>query len=258
MRSRALPLVICALLFPACTVEDAADFTHAEDQENGDGMGVDEASAGPGVRVPASLNLDRRGVFYLTFDDGPSPRYTRSILRVLAAHRAPAAFFVTGANLAGNEAIVREMRAAGHIVASHQWSHVVATQAQFTQWVPRQRAALDTLLGERLPRLFRYPYGAGTTAKETILRENGYADGGIGWDVDSLDWCYGPDGICDRAPAAFRSDMVGYVMSQARARGGGVVLFHDIQSITANRLDALMTQMEQSGWRFGALPTTGR
>jgi len=258
MNRRSIAALLVALLSPACTVEDAADYVHAEDEENGDGMGVDEAAAGPGVRVPTSLNLDRRGVFYLTFDDGPSPRYTRSILRTLAAHNAPATFFVTGANIANNQTILREVRAAGHVVASHQWSHVVATAAQFSQWVPRQRDALDTLFGERIPRLFRYPYGAGTNAKEAVLRANGYSDGGIGWDVDSLDWCYGPDAYCDRAPMAYRRDMVGYVMAQAMARGGGVVLFHDIQGITATKLDEVLTRMERAGYRFAALPTAGR
>lgn len=259
MNRRALALLVAAALYaPACTVEDPADFTHAEDEENGDGLGVDEATAGPGVRVPASLNLDRRGVFYLTFDDGPSPRYTRTILGILARHRAPAAFFVTGANIASNAAILREIHAAGHVIANHQWSHVVATAAQFAQWVPRERDLLDTTLGARLPRLFRYPYGAGTNAKETVLRSNGYSDGGIGWDVDSLDWCYGPDAFCDRAPAAYQRDMVGYVMAQARARGGGVILFHDIQGITASKLDDVLTRMEAAGYRFAALPTDGR
>ncbi|MBL8604202.1 MAG: polysaccharide deacetylase family protein [Myxococcales bacterium] len=240
-----------------CTADNVEDYVHGEDEEMGDSVLGEEAGAAPGVRVPSTVTLDRRGVFYLTFDDGPSPRYTRRILQVLAAHRAPATFFTTGANLAGNEAIVREIEAAGHIVASHQWSHVVATTEQLRTWAPRQRARLDEILGHAHTRYFRYPYGSGSTAKEAVLREAGYPDGGIGWDVDTLDWCYA-SGTCSRAPAAFRSNFTGFVMSEARRRGGGVILFHDIQGVTANNLDAILTQMEAAGYRFANLPTAGR
>jgi peptidoglycan/xylan/chitin deacetylase (PgdA/CDA1 family) len=238
-----------------CTA-DPEDFAHEDDAEEGDSQyGVDEAAAAPGVRVPASLSLETRNTVYLTFDDGPSARYTRRIMAVLAAHHAPAAFFVTGANIAGNEAILREESAAGHRVANHQWSHVVATSAQFTTFLTRERDALDRALGAPHPRLFRYPYGSGSTAKEAVVRANGYPDGGIGWNVDTLDWCFGPDAYCDKVPTAYRRDYVGWVVSEARRTGGGVMLFHDIQGITATNLDAILTRLEGLGYRFGALPS---
>jgi hypothetical protein len=133
---------------------------------------------------------------------------------------------------------------------------VIATPAQLRQWVPREADLLDAVTGRRLPRLFRYPYGSGTAEKETILRSFGYADGGIGWDVDSLDWCFGSTGRCDRASAAYRSNYVEWVISEARRVGGGVILFHDIQGVTARNLDTLLTRLEGYGYTFGAIPTT--
>lgn len=250
---RALALGLSLSL--GCTA-DPEDFAHEDDADNGDSQyGVSEAAAAPGVRVPASLGLTRGGTFYLTFDDGPSARYTRRIMEVLARHSAPATFFISGANIAGNEAIIREENTAGHRVASHQWSHVVATSAQFTGFVTRERDALDRVLGAPHPRLFRYPYGAGSTAKETVVRAAGYPDGGVGWDVDTLDWCFGPDAYCDRVPTAYRRDYVGWVVSEARRIGGGVMLFHDIQGVTATNLDTILTRMEALGYRFAALPS---
>lgn len=238
-----------------CTA-DPEDFVHEDDAEEGDSQyGVSEAAAAPGVRVPASLALQGRGTFYLTFDDGPSARYTRRIMEVLARHEAPATFFFSGANIAGNEAIIREVHAAGHRVASHQWSHVIATSTQFTSFVTRERDALDRVLGTAHPRLFRYPYGAGSTAKETVLRASGYPDGGIGWNVDTLDWCFGSDAYCDKVPMAYRRDYVGWVVSESSRLGGGVMLFHDIQGVTASNLDAILTRMEGLGYRFAALPS---
>ncbi len=254
IRIRTIALA-AALLGTACMTESPEDFAHRDDDPMGDSVGV-EAAGSVGVRVPASLNLDRRGKFYLTFDDGPSGVYTPQILATLRAHRAPATFFMTGANIAGNEAIIRDLDTRGHLVASHQWSHVIATEAQFRAWVPREADLLDQVTGRRLPRLFRYPYGAGTSGKETILRANGYSHGGIGWDLDTLDWCFGGGGgRCDRAGAQYRSDYVGWVVSEARRLGGGVVLFHDIQGITARNLDAILTRMEAAGFTFAQLPT---
>jgi len=247
--------LLLALTASGCVVESAEDFAHRDDDPMGDSVGVEESGA-VGVRVPSSLNLDRRGRFYLTFDDGPSGVYTPQILATLRAHNAPATFFVTGANVAGNEAILRDLDTRGHLVASHQWSHVVATAEQFRQWVPRQATLLDEVTGRTLPRLFRYPYGAGTAAKETVLRANGYTHGGIGWDIDTLDWCYGGGGgRCDRATTAYRSDFVGWVVSECQRRGGGVVLFHDIQGITARNLDTILTRLEGLGYSFAQLPT---
>ncbi len=252
--SRVLALAL-ALSSSGCLVESAEDFAHRDDDPIGDSVGVEE-SGSIGVRVPSSLNLDRRGRFYLTFDDGPSGVYTPQILATLRAHSAPATFFVTGANVAGNESILRDLDTRGHLVASHQWSHVVATAAQFQSWVPRQAALLDEVTGRTLPRLFRYPYGAGTSAKETVLRANGYTHGGIGWDIDTLDWCFGGGGgRCDRASAAYRADFVGWVVSECQRRGGGVVLFHDIQGITARNLDTILTRLEGLGYSFAQLPT---
>lgn len=246
---------VLPLLALGCMASDVEDVANTDDMPSGDSVDVGAAGA-IGVRVPASLNLDRRGKFYLTFDDGPSAVYTPQILATLRAHRAPATFFMTGTNLAGNEAIVRDLDLRGHLVASHQWSHVVATAAQFRAWVPRQADALDAIVGRRIPRLFRYPYGAGTAEKETILRANGYTHGGIGWDLDTLDWCFGGgNGRCDRAGAMYRNDFVGWVVSEARRLGGGVILFHDIQGITARNLDAILTRLEMAGYTFAALPT---
>lgn len=254
MRRLTALLVLASAFATACVADPVEDAPNLDDQPMGDSVAVEDASA-IGVRVPASLNLDRDHRFYLTFDDGPSSVYTPQILATLRAHRAPAAFFITGANIAGNEDIIRDELAQGHVVASHQWVHDTATIAQFRQWVPREAAALDAAAGQPLPRLFRYPYGAGTAQKEAILREYGYVDGGIGWNLDSLDWCFGNAGRCDRASAAYRSNYVEWVVSEARRLNGGVILFHDIQGTTARNLDAILTRLEALGYTFGALPT---
>ena len=47
-----------------------------------------------------------------------------------------------------------------------------------------------------------------------------------------------------------RNDMQAYVLSQVRATGGGVILFHDIHQNTADHLDAILTALEAEGVTF--------
>jgi len=59
----------------------------------------------------------------LTFDDGPSPVYTRQILRILAAARVPASFEIIGLLGAAYPGIMRAENAAGMALVNHTWTH---------------------------------------------------------------------------------------------------------------------------------------
>ena len=244
---------LLALVLVACAPVDEEELVH-DDAELGDSLPFDEGKA-DGYGVPASLGLDKNRVVYLTFDDGPSAVHTPRVLDTLRAHGAKATFFITGGSIAGNEGLIRRMRDEGHIVANHQWSHVIASSTQFRGWVTRERDLLRSIAGE-MPQFFRYPYGAMASWKETILKAEGYLDGGVGWDIDTLDWDFGPDGVAARAevPATYKRNFEGYVMYRMNQRGGGVMLMHDVQSITAQRLDSILTRLEHDGYRFGELP----
>jgi peptidoglycan/xylan/chitin deacetylase (PgdA/CDA1 family) len=61
----------------------------------------------------------------LTFDNGPDPATTREVLDVLDAAQVKATFFMLGSKLAkpGARAIAEDVRARGHRVGNHTWSH---------------------------------------------------------------------------------------------------------------------------------------
>jgi peptidoglycan/xylan/chitin deacetylase (PgdA/CDA1 family) len=246
--------LIPLLFLTACGEDEVPNF---DDSEFGDSLDHADEGKADGYGVPASLGLDKRKILYLTFDDGPSPVNTPKVLDVLKKHGIQATFFLTGTNIAGNEALLRRERDEGHIVANHQWKHVQATLAQFDPWVKQEKTTIANVVGA-MPLYFRYPFGAMTASKEVVLKANGYPHGGIGWDIDTLDWDFGPDATASRpeVPAAYKSDFAGWVVSQTEKRGGGVMLFHDIQSITATRLDGIITTLKARGFRFANLPRT--
>lgn len=59
----------------------------------------------------------------LTFDDGPTPHYTASILQLLDLYQVKATFFVTGSETQRYMTQAKQIVAAGHQLGNHSWSH---------------------------------------------------------------------------------------------------------------------------------------
>ncbi len=182
LSTRLITSIATGALAIGCVADWDMDEPIPDDPEYGDSLPGGDGKA-DGYTVPASLGLDKDGVLYLTFDDGPSPNLTPRILDVLRAHGVPATFFVIGGSIAGNEDILRREHDEGHIIGNHQWYHEIADQSEFRSWVVRLRDRVREIVGDQ-PLYFRYPYGAMSSWKEAILKEEGYSHGGIGWDID--------------------------------------------------------------------------
>lgn len=73
------------------------------------------------VRLPAA-SVQRREVA-ITIDDGPDPQVTPKVLAILAQHGVKATFFCIGERAAANQALCREMIAAGHRIENHGARH---------------------------------------------------------------------------------------------------------------------------------------
>ncbi|WP_299492819.1 polysaccharide deacetylase family protein [Acaryochloris sp. IP29b_bin.137] len=59
----------------------------------------------------------------LTFDDGPWPNNTSTVLGILQQHHVKATFFVLGSNVAQYPHLLQQIATAGHAVGNHSWSH---------------------------------------------------------------------------------------------------------------------------------------
>jgi len=208
-----------------------------------------------GAVVPDRGDFGKR--IALTFDDGPHLTNTPNVLDILARHHAKGTFFVLGKNVssAGAKALLRRMQAEGHLVGNHSYDHAnlaTVSSGRLVDEIEDTRAALNSV-GIR-PSFFRFPYGSATCSAVSTVRSYGYKV--AGWHIDSADWCYAAgQGYC--SPSTFRyvddalrHDIVGYVVKQAKARGGGVLLFHDVHSYTVSKLDEILTRLEQEGFSF--------
>jgi len=99
----------------------------------------------------------------LTFDDGPGSSLTPAILNILAEDKAKATFFLLGRNIAGREAIVRQIAEQGHDICSHGYDHLHSLKVspfRALSDIKRGWAAIDVTLGTMRKKYpFRPPNG---------------------------------------------------------------------------------------------------
>ncbi|MSP71329.1 MAG: polysaccharide deacetylase family protein [Myxococcales bacterium] len=235
-------------------LRDAFEQAYREkDDDKADGTGCS------GVRVPDRPGFGKR--IALTFDDGPNLTTTPLVLETLRRHQVPATFFINGSRVSDDRtrALVQEIAdEPDFILANHSHTHpnlaelgsaAVASQIDRTEAVIRQTS--------ETAHFFRFPFGSSTCATAESVRSRGLTI--TGWHIDSADWCFGAgDGYCKPStfryvPDSFRGDMGAYVLNQARANAGGVLLFHDTQAYTARKLDDVLTQLKAEGFSFVSL-----
>lgn len=173
----------------------------------------------------------------LTFDDGPDPRNTPRILDALEAGGARATFFVQGKPAQEHPSLVREMQARGHQIGNHGYSHLDARRCGLREYVEdihRAQHVLQNILGERIEKIFRPPYGNITGLSFLALARRGFRF--IFWSLDSRDSFI-------RETAA----LTAHVDSLPIA-GGDVLLLHEDYAHTVESLPRILHSVKSRGF----------
>ncbi|QFZ73120.1 polysaccharide deacetylase family protein [Streptomyces fagopyri] len=195
----------------------------------------------PSVRREPLLHVSGRGrTMVLTFDDGPDPRYTPSILKTLREYDVRAMFFVCGKMAAAGKNLLAEMADDGHVVGNHTWTHPLLTELrrpQIRSEIERTCDVIEDAYGAR-PLWFRAPYGAWNRAVFQIGADLGMEP--VAWTVDSLDWTTPGTGTIVRRV-------------EHGAAPGVIVLSHDAggdRSQTVRALRDYLPQLLDRGYHF--------
>jgi peptidoglycan/xylan/chitin deacetylase (PgdA/CDA1 family) len=176
----------------------------------------------------------------LTIDDGPNPVYTPQVLQLLAKYQVTATFSMIGTEVGAYPGVVRDVAAAGHVIANHTWTHIDLSHlkaAAVADQMNRTTDAIHTVTG-KAPTLFRAPYGAWSS---TILQEcatTGMAP--LDWSVDPRDWA---------RPGV--SSIVRNIMRNTRT--GSIILEHDgggNRSETVAALKIVLPRLLAAGYQF--------
>jgi peptidoglycan-N-acetylglucosamine deacetylase len=131
------------------------------------------STVAPQVTWHAGSNRQRQ-VFALTFDDGPHPQLTPALLEALRRHGAHATFFVVGERVAGNEATMRAIVAAGHELGNHLMTGEASIRHSAKRF-EEQLVAADAMLRQFGPvRYFRPASGWFTPAMLRRAAHHGY------------------------------------------------------------------------------------
>ncbi len=175
----------------------------------------------------------------LTFDDGPLAPVTNPILDTLDKFCTKATFFSVGRMALAYPAIVKDIIARGHTFGGHTWSHANLKASGYVKAVDeieRGFAAMTLAAGQPVAPFFRFPYLNDTDPLLAHLQSRGIAAFTV--DVVSNDSYYGN---VER--------LIEHTMHDAMARDGGILLFHDIKSVTARALPEILTQLKAKGFK---------
>ena len=170
-----------------------------------------------------------------TPDTGRPP----SVLDVLAANGAHATFFMIGQSAAAHPDLVARVRAEGHAVGNHTWSHPSLTAMSVDSGRDQVSRTSNTLGGTSCA---RPPYGSTNAAVTSMFASLGQRM--VMWDIDTRDWSRpGTQAIVNAVNSG--------------AKEGAIILMHDGGNDRSQTLEAvrqLVPALQAAGWRLEALP----
>ena len=127
-------------------------------------------------------------VVFLTFDDGPDPVNTVSVINTLKEYGVSGTFFFTRENIRRFPDVVRMTYEAGFPIGLHSYSHPHFTNLSAEEIIDelnRTNDELERITGSRAT-IMRPPYGSLDEREIAIINEMDLAI--YLWSLDTLDW----------------------------------------------------------------------
>jgi peptidoglycan/xylan/chitin deacetylase (PgdA/CDA1 family) len=215
---------------------------------NPDALGVGrvveiDTTGGPGFGFEHFKQLDflRDKEVVLTFDDGPWPENTPSVLKTLANECTTGIFFSIGKHATYYPEILKQVAAAGHTVGSHTWSHATLTNKKLTEDQRKEEiekgfSAVKWALGTAPSPFFRFPALQHPPEMVTYLGTRNIAI--FSCDLDSFDF-----------KAKNAQQVIDVTMKKLDKLGKGIILMHDFHKHTAEALPALLRKLKEGGYK---------
>lgn len=170
----------------------------------------------------------------LTFDDGPSPKYTPLLLDGLKERNVRATFFLLGKNVKENQELVQRMQAEEHLLGNHTYNHVQLNKIPETtarQEILKTNNEIYEATG-KYPEYMRPPYGAWKKNMELYVEMLP-----VFWDIDTLDW---------------KSQNVDAILKAAgeEPEDGSIILMHDEYQTSVEAALLLIDRLKEKGYEF--------
>lgn len=202
-----------------------------------------DTTGGPGFGFEHFKQLDflRDKEVVLTFDDGPWPVNTPSVLKTLEEECTKAIFFPIGKHATYYPEILKQVAEHGHTIGAHTWSHANLNNKKLTDdqrkdEIEKGFSAVSWALGTPPSPFFRFPALQHPPEMVTYLGTRNVAIWSC--DLDSFDF-----------KASTAQKVVDTVMTKLDKSGKGIILMHDFQKHTAEALPELMKRLKAGGYK---------
>ncbi len=200
-------------------------------------------------KMDANSGVSKKGVIYLTFDDGPSAATTATILDILKEEGVKATFFVTNS---GPDELIKREDEEGHTVALHTATHDYAkVYASVDAYFNDLQSVHDRVyrITGKDARIIRFPGGSSNTVsrkycngimsvltEEVLSRGYRYYD----WNISS-----GDAGGTTLASGVYQN-----VVNNLSKDRPNMILMHDIKTHTRDAIRDIIRYGKQNGYTF--------
>ena len=175
---------------------------------------------------------DSEKLVALTFDDGPKEGKTDALLDMLKEKGVHATFFMIGAQVEENQALVRRVYEEGHQIGIHTYSHVdlgCLSEEEQKEEIEKSEAAIEAVTGQG-ELMLRPPFGR---INETL--EEWLDCPMILWSVDTEDWTGKSAAEIIRETAETVKD-------------GDIILMHDISEHGLAGAAGIIDELQRMGY----------
>ena len=171
----------------------------------------------------------------LTFDDGPSGRYTRTLLDGLYDRGAKATFLLCGYRIKDYPDIAQRIFDEGHEIGLHGYSHD-SMKSMSRRTIAQELMDTENLLPEGCrPVFLRPPGGFSTDSVRQVAEARGLAI--LHWSVDPKDWEIHNKKAIEKA-----------VLEQVK--DGDIILLHDMTMSSVEAALAIVDELLQQDYEF--------
>lgn len=186
------------------------------------------------VMLPVRAAEGRKYVA-LTFDDGPSGRYTRTLLDGLALRGAKCTFLLCGYRMEQYPEITQRIADEGHEIGYHGYSHG-SMQSMSRRSIGQELMDSQALLPEDCdPVFFRPPGGFVTDGIRQVAEVRNLAL--LSWSVDPRDWD-------TSSTAKIETEVL------KKVKDGDIVLLHDMTMSSVQAALDIVDALQNRGYRF--------
>lgn len=171
----------------------------------------------------------------LTFDDGPTKKYTSAILDALKENQASATFFVLGSRASDFPEILQRMILEGNEIGNHTYSHKQLTtlsKENIEEEITHTQESIHDVTNQ-YPSIIRPPYGS----KNEDVMQCAQGKKIVTWTLDTEDW---------------RSKNTEAIVNKVLkdVKDGDIILMHDLYATTAEAAIILIPKLKDMGFQL--------